>query len=164
MKLINAITIEKSATDVWKVMGNGFADIHVWASFFKDSQPTGEAKFDGIDFSGRNSIVETGENTHSLDVFDAENFVLSYTVTAGAPPFAEETGAEWALEVLDASNCKASITVNIELKEGIPAEKIAEVSKWLNHSSVQMLEEMKHYTETGNLHARKLGTAEAEKA
>ena len=164
MKVRNEIAIEKNVNDAWEVMGNGFAQIHVWASFFKDSKPTGESKFDGIDFSARNIVVEGGQNTHSLDVFDAVNHVLSYTVTSGAPPFADKAEAEWALEIIDESTCKASISVNMELKDIVPAEKAAEVSAWLNQSSANMLEEMKHYVETGNLHARKLGIQQTEKA
>lgn len=157
MKVRNEIVIKKSANEVWKVMGNGFAEIHLWASFFKDSKPSGASKFAGIDFSARDTIVEGGKNTHTLDVFDSENHVLSYTVTAGAPPFADKAEARWALETLDDSSCKASILVNMELKEMVPAEKAAEVSKWLSQSADNMLEEMKHYLETGNLHPRKSG-------
>ena len=152
----NEMVIERSANDVWKVMGNGFAQIHVWSSFFKDSKPTGESKFDGIDFSARDTLVQGGGNTHTLDVFDAENHVLSYTVTAGAPPFANKAEAEWALEIIDEHSCRASIDVKIELKDVVPAEKAKEVNAWLGKSSENMLEELKHYVETGNLHERKL--------
>ena len=158
MNVKNEIEIKKSAKDAWEVMGSGFAKIHVWASFFKDSKPAGEPKFAEIDFSAREVIVEGGENTHSLDVFDAENHVLSYTVTAGAPPFADKAEAQWALQIIDENTCKAYISVNMQLKDIVPTEKASEVSSWLNQSADNMLEEMKHYIETGELHERKLKT------
>jgi hypothetical protein len=158
MKVSTEIVIEKSANDAWKLMGNGFAQIHVWASFFKDSKPSGDSKFDGIDFSARDTAVEGGANTHTLDVFDTENHVLSYTVTAGAPPFADKAEAQWALETISENSCKASIEVNMQLKDMVPTEKSTEVNMWLTKSSNEMLEEMKHYLETGNLHERKLQT------
>jgi hypothetical protein len=64
----------------------------------------------------RDTVVEGGTNTHSLDLFDSKNLVLSYTVTAGTPPFAHKAGAEWALEIIDENTSKASITVNMDLK------------------------------------------------
>jgi hypothetical protein len=155
MNIRTEVIIEKNANDVWQVMGIQFDEIHVWASFFKGSKPSGENKFAGINFSARDTIVEGGTNTHSLDLFDAENFILSYTVTAGAPPFTNQAGAEWALEIIDEHTSKASITVNMELKDGIPEKKVSEVKSWLNKSSNDMLEDLKHYVETGNLHPRK---------
>jgi hypothetical protein len=155
MEIITKLTIEKNANDVWQVMGNQFDQIHIWASFFKDSNPSGEKKFNEIDFSARETVVEGGENTHSLDVFDSKNHILSYTVTAGAPPFADKAQAEWTLESVNEDSCTASITVNMELKDMIPEEKAAEVKGWLSKSSEGMLEELKYYLETGKLHPRK---------
>jgi hypothetical protein len=156
MEIITKLTIEKNTNEVWQIMGNQFDQIHIWASFFKDSKPSGKKKFNEIDFSARETVVEGGENTHSLDVFDSKNHTLSYTVTAGAPPFADKAQAEWALESTNEDSCTASITVNMELKEMVPEEKAAEVKHWLSKSSNEMLEEMKHFIETGNLHPRKL--------
>jgi len=155
MEIITKLTIEKNANDVWQVMGNQFDQIHIWASFFKDSKPSGEKKFNEIDFSARETVVEGGENSHSLDVFDSKNYILSYTVTVGAPPFADKAQAQWALESTNEHSCTASITVNMELKDMIPEEKAAEVKGWLSKSSEGMLEELKYYLETGKLHPRK---------
>tara|TARA_B100000795_G_scaffold201363_1_gene155085 strand:- start:915 stop:1391 length:477 start_codon:yes stop_codon:yes gene_type:complete len=156
MKVRNEIAIKMSTKKTWEVMGNQFDQIHIWASFFIDSKPVGEKKFNEITFSGRDVVVQNGENTHSLDVFDMKNYILSYTVTAGAPPFAEKAEAKWSLEVIDENNCRAIIDVIMELKNVLPEEKVTEVSMWLNKSSQDMLEEMKCYVETGKLHARKL--------
>ncbi|MFT6698918.1 MAG: hypothetical protein ACJAVD_000404 [Porticoccaceae bacterium] len=155
MNIRTEVIIEKNANDIWQVMGIQFDEIHVWASFFKDSKPAGENKFDGINFSARDTVVEGGTNTHSLDLFDSEKFILSYTVTAGAPPFANKVGAAWALEIINDHKSKASITINLELKDGIPEEKVSEVKIWLHSSSNDMLEDLKHYVETGRLHPRK---------
>jgi len=43
----------------------------------------------------------------------------------------------------------------MELKDAIPDKKVSEVKSWLNKSSNDMLEDLKHYIETGNLHPRK---------
>jgi hypothetical protein len=156
MKVRNEIIIEKNAQDTWKVMGNQFDQIHVWASFFIDSKPVGEKKFNEIALSGRDVVVQNGENTHSLDVFDSENHLLSYTVTAGAPPFANKAEAKWSLEVIEENKSRAIIEVNMQLKDALPEEKVSEVNMWLNKSSQDMLEEMKCYVETGKLHERKM--------
>ncbi|WP_296311267.1 hypothetical protein [Winogradskyella sp. UBA3174] len=155
MNIRTEVIIQKKANDIWQVIGIQFDKIHAWASFFKDSKPSGENKFDGINFSARDTVVEGGTNTHSLDLFDSEHYILSYTVTAGAPPFANKAGAEWALEIIDENTSKASITVKLELKEGITEEKVSEVKSWLHKSSNDMLEDLKHYVETGNLYPRK---------
>jgi hypothetical protein len=155
MNIRTEVIIEKNANDIWQVMGIQFDKIHIWSRFFKDSKPSGENKFDGINFSARDTVVVGGTNTHSLDLFDYENFILSYTVTAGAPPFAYKTGAAWAVEIINENKSKASITINLELKDGIPKEKVSEIKNWLHKSSKDMLEDLKHYVETGDLHPRK---------
>jgi hypothetical protein len=155
MKIRNEIVVEISTEKAWEIMGTRFAQIHIWASFFTDSKPVGEKKFNEINFSGRDVVVQNGKNTHSLDIFDTDNYTLSYTVTAGAPPFADKAEAKWSLEVIDPNTCKAVIDVTMQLKEGIPGEKVTEVSQWLSQSSENMLEEFKYYLETGNLHPRK---------
>ena len=38
----------------------------------------------------------------------------------------------------------------------VPVEKTVEIEKSLSESANDMLEELKHYTETGNPHPRKL--------
>jgi len=155
MEIKTHITINKSAIETWEVMGKQFANIHEWASFFISSKPSGESKFEGINYAARETVVLNGENTHTLDVFDNANHTLSYTVTAGAPPFADKASAEWSLESTGENTCQASITVFMELKEMVPAEKRTEVEMWLKKSSEEMLDDMKHYLETGNVHPRK---------
>jgi hypothetical protein len=155
MKVKNEVTIEKNVTDVWQVLGNEFDQIHVWASFFKDSKPAGEKKFHPINFSARDTVVDGKESTHSLDVFNAEDHLFSYTVTAGAPPFTDKAQAQWVLESKNNERCTVSITVHMELKEIIPKEKALEIKGWLSKSGDGMLEELKHYLETGKVHPRK---------
>ncbi|MFT4603275.1 MAG: hypothetical protein ACI857_003463 [Arenicella sp.] len=156
MKIRTEIKIEKNPKATWEIIGNQFGDIAKWASFFKSSKATGENKFEGINFSARDSVIQGEENTHSLYIFDSQNYILAYTVTAGAPPFADLVKAQWALESSDENSCTASIEVNVDLKDMVPEEKATEVTMWLTKSGNEMLEELKYYTETGNLHQRKL--------
>lgn len=154
MKIKTEITIQKNAGEAWEVMGNQFAQIDQWASFFKSSVPAGEAKFPELDYSERISELPSGQATHSLDTFDAQRHELSYTVTAGATPFSKLTRAIWAVEPTE-NGCIASIEVIIEPKMELPEEKAKEVTLFLTNTGNEMLEDFKHYVETGQPHPRK---------
>ena len=53
-------TIDKPISDVWEVMGNQFGNADLWSSNFKTSKPGGEAKFEGLDYSLRDTTTERG--------------------------------------------------------------------------------------------------------
>ncbi|MDG1333993.1 MAG: hypothetical protein P8P74_16775 [Crocinitomicaceae bacterium] len=50
-------TINKPVSEVWEVMGNQFGHAHLWSSNFQTSKPGGEAKFEGIDYSHRDTTT-----------------------------------------------------------------------------------------------------------
>ena len=54
------LPINKNAAEVWEVMGNQFADVHLWSTNFKASIAGGNSAFSGIDYSERITVTDRG--------------------------------------------------------------------------------------------------------
>ena len=111
MKVKNEVIVEKKIEDVWKVMGNQFAQVDVWCSNFKTSKPGGKAKFPGLDYSYRDTTTDRGQTIQELDVFDTNNHKLSYHITTGLPPVASKAVGNWWLKSLGDGKTKAIFIV-----------------------------------------------------
>jgi len=89
MKIKVELAINKSIQEVWEVMGNQYGYANIWSSNFKTSKPGGEAKFNGLEYSLRDTTTDRGNTIQELTAFDPEKYTLSYVITKGAPEIAE---------------------------------------------------------------------------
>ena len=110
------LIIEKNVEDVWEVMGNQFAQVHLWSTNFKDSKPSGRSKFSGIDYSERITETNRGETIQELDSFDSTTHTLAYHISKGAPSIANHASAVWSLKNNAANKTTVIIEFNMETK------------------------------------------------
>ena len=145
------VTINKSISDVWEVMGNQFAHAHLWSSNFQTSKPGGKAKFEGIDFSLRDTTTPNGNTIQELTAFDAKDYSLEYEITAGKPEIAKFVSSHWYLKETPEGTlvCMDSI---MEPKMDLPAEMEAKIQMGLTASFNQLANELKYYVENGEPH------------
>jgi len=97
MKIKVELKIKKTIQEVWEVMGNQFGYADKWTSNFKTSKPGGEAKFNGLDYSLRDTTTDRGNTIQELTAFDPNKYTLSYIISKGAPEIARMAGAKWSL-------------------------------------------------------------------
>ena len=151
MNIIVELSIEKPVAEVWEVMGNQFGYAHRWSSNFKTSKPGGEAKFEGISYSLRDTTTERGNTVQELTAFDATNHSLTYEITKGAPDIAKKAGATWSLEAKDNSTM-LHMDFIMEPKMPLNEEMETKIKTGLTASVTQLAQELKHYLEKGEPH------------
>lgn len=145
------VTIEKPIADVWEVMGNQFGEAHLWSSNFQTSKPGGEKKFEGIDYSLRDTTTPNGNTIQELRAFDANNFSFEYEITAGKPEIAKFVSSKWYLKET-AEGTVAHMDSVMEPKMELPAEMEAKIQMGLTASFNQLANELKYYVENGEAH------------
>ena len=155
MEIKVKVTINKSANDVWEVMGNQFGHAHVWSSNFITSKPGGEAKFDGLDYSLRDTTTERGNTIQELTAFDPASHSLAYEITAGAPEIAKRAASKWYI-VEEGGQSVVHMDSIMEAKMPLPEEMQAKLQMGLTASFQQLADELKYYVENGTPHPSKL--------
>lgn len=142
------VKIEKSIQDVWEVMGNQFAEAHIWSSNFITSKPGGEAKFEGLDYSLRDTTTERGNTIQELTTFDAKNYSLAYEITKGAPEIAKKAASKWYLKEEENVTVAYMDTI-MEPKMVLNEEMESKIQMGLTASFNQLALELKYYLENG---------------
>jgi hypothetical protein len=152
MKIKVELTINKSIQEVWEVMGNKFGYADKWSSNFKTSKPGGEAKFNGLDYSLRDTVTDRGNTIQELTAFDPNKYTLSYVITKGAPEIAKMAGADWSLISESKNVAMLSMDFIMEPKMPLNAEMETKLKMGLTASVKELAEELKFYLETGKPH------------
>jgi hypothetical protein len=156
MKITTETTINRSIGDVWEVMGNQFAQVHLWSSNFTSSKAGGQAQFPGLDYSHRDTITDRGQTIQQLDAFDSENHNLSYHITKGLPPIASNAVGNWSLKRLGDNKTKAVFEFEMKPKNLFLLMLTPIIKKKLRTASNIIGEDLKYYLEKETPHPRKL--------
>jgi hypothetical protein len=154
MNIKVALTIKKTIQEVWEVMGNQFGYADKWSSNFKTSKPGGEAKFNGLEYSLRDTTTERGNTIQELTAFDPVKYTLTYNITSGAPEIAKMAGAKWSLFTETKNSTMVSMEFIMEPKMPLTEEMETKLKMGLTKSVQELAEELKFYLETGKALAK----------
>jgi len=146
------LKINKGIQEIWEVMGNQYGHADKWSSNFKTSKPGGEAKFNGLDYSLRETTTDRGNTVQELTAFDPDKYKLSYVITRGAPEIAKLAGADWSLVSESENVSMVSMDFIMEPKMPLNAEMESKIKIGLTASVKELAEELKFYVETGKPH------------
>ena len=149
------LSIEKPIAEVWEVMGNQFGHAHLWSSNFKTSQPGGAPKFQGLDYSLRDTTTDRGNTVQELTAFDPKQYSLTYEISKGAPEIAKKAGATWSLSPNSSASTVLEMDFLMEPKIPLNEEMTAKIKGGLTASVTQLAEELKYYLEKGEPHPNK---------
>lgn len=150
------VIIEASIEDAWEVMGNQFAEPHIWSTNFLTSVPGGDPKLEGLAYRHRATTTENGDNWQELDAFDPATHSLSYHISKGVPPVAKSAVGHWKLTKLTDNKTQLNVDFFLETKGLLGFIMSPIVSKKVGQSSDELMEEFKYYLENGKPHPRKL--------
>lgn len=156
MRINIKLTIEKNIQDVWEIMGNQFGHAHLWSSNFISSQPGGAPKFDGLDYSLRDTTTGRGNTIQELTAFDPATFSFSYEITKGAPPIAKMAGASWSLVQASAGTTLLNMEFVMEPKMPLTEDMETKIRMGLTASVTELAHELKYYAEQGEPHPNKV--------
>ncbi|PCJ64873.1 MAG: hypothetical protein COA58_11405 [Bacteroidetes bacterium] len=147
--------IDKKIEDVWEIMGNQFAKVHVWCSNFKTSKPGGPSKFSGLNYSHRDTTTNRGQTIQELDKFDPDKYILSYHISKGIPPIAKTAIGNWSLKSLGENKTTVIIEFEVDPKNFIVSLLTPIIKKKLSTAAREIAEELKYYLENDKPHPRK---------
>ena len=146
MEVTQDIEVAASSDDVWSILSDEFGEISSWAARMLDSKADDSL----AELGGRHvTTVEYGPATETLYRRDAERRSLGYWVTGpNLPPPLSDVQTEWRVTERGANS-------SVELRFlGVvtPLEMQPMLEERLATGITPLLEELKHYAETGEPH------------
>ncbi len=146
-------TIAATADELWRVLGEEFAEVGRWASAVDTSAAiTGEGRA-GPDpaAAGRTcQVAGFGETEETLVLFDRQHRRLAYTATAQRiPSFVRGLRNEWSIDEIDPGTSEVTSHVTAEVT-GILGVVIAPLLRRKLSSTLRTsLEDLRAYAENG---------------
>lgn len=154
MKITTEIFINKPTLDVWEIVGNQFGSAHIWASALTHTEGSGRKMTEQVSENRTCDVKGMGRIREKLLEFDPNNFALTYEVTNGFPFFVERGINRWTMTPEGSSTRLQSVAeITIQGFVGMLMAPLMKMQmKRLMH---RLLEDLKHYVETGVPHPRK---------
>ena len=160
MELARSTTLNATLDQAWEVLGHQFTTIYHWASAVNHAEGHGNGQ-QQAPCDERSCSTTMGQLREKLVTFDPINYRLSYTAFEGLPFLFREGTNHWSLTDLGNGNIKVQSHVVFVWRSPLfrlmqPLLKI-KMSQFVN----VLLDDFKHYVETGRPHARKLQLQQA---
>lgn len=155
------VIVDRSAGEVWEVLGNQFTSPHLWATNFLTSKPGGDPKLPGLSYRHRATVTASGENWQELDSFDPSNYCLSYHISKGAPAIAAYASGRWKLTDLSEKSTKLNVEFVLQTKGLVGFLMSPIIGKKIGNASTKIVEEFQYYIENERAHPRKLAAQQA---
>jgi carbon monoxide dehydrogenase subunit G len=146
MEFRKQITINKSADDVWKIVGTDFNEVSDWSSFVitsnGDNPPAvGEARV--CDVNGMGQVVET------IYHFDADKRELAFTLEGSRNPFfMKRIENEWNVRSQSDGQSTVDLGVNIDLMTPFKQLMSGRLKKMMGKRADFLLNELKQHAES----------------
>lgn len=161
MKLTNKITIESSAAKVWEVLGRNFEKADEWMSTVpKSYAKQSEAVVEGAPVAGR--ICELTPKAdgpiadETITFYDEGKYVMHVNVVPrnGKLPV-QQNNLIMTVTPLNSTQSEVSWSSDLELKT-VGKLLYPVIKAGVKKSFDELLEELKHFVETGKPHPRKV--------
>lgn len=162
MKITTEIIISKPALTVWEIVGNQFGSAHIWASALTHTEGSGRKMTEQVCENRTCDIKGMGRISEKLLEFDSKNFALTYEVTNGFPFFVERGINRWTMTE-EGSSTRLQSVAEITT-QGFVGVLMAPLMKMqMTGLMHRLLEDLKHFVETGEPHPRKVTALASEK-
>ena len=160
MEIKRTATVNQSIEKVWEIMATDYTKVGEWTSQITFSKPNSEVKtkLDGAPAGGRVcSAPGFGDIKETITHFDEGEKYFRYQADISSMPFFVKGMANnWRFRSLGANKTQVDMKIELDLN-AFPGALMAPVMRsQLGKTSNIILEELKHYAETGEIHPRKL--------
>ena len=154
MHVTQHVDIAASADRLWSILDGEFGGISTWAARMLESNddPTlGE-------LGGRQVVtVEYGPATETIYLRDADDRAVGYHVTGPSlPPPMSNVRTEWRVSPTDGGNSRVTLTFLVDVD---PPEMQPMLEEALRAGITPLLDQLRHYAETGQPHPIKVEAA-----
>ena len=160
MEIKRSITVNQSLGRVWDIMATDYTKVGEWTSQITFSKPNSEVKtkFSGAPAGGRVcSAPGFGDIKETITHFDEADKYFRYQADISSMPFfVKGLANNWRFRSLGPEKTQVDMKIELELNT-FPGTLMAPVMRaQLGKTSNIILEELKYYAETGEIHPRKL--------
>ena len=154
MQIERQVTIDAPADEVWKVLAHRFGDVSKWASSVSRSTYEPSTSGDTVG-SERFCATSFGDLKETIVRYDEAGKSLSYRAE-GLPSVVTEGVNTWAVHPSGNNHSVVSMRAEMTLKPGIGLVVGPVMKLQLGKALGQVVDELKYYVETGQLHPRKI--------
>ncbi len=154
MNIKKEITVNKSIEKAWDVLGNQFGEAYQWASGLNHSNAYGKPQLEGATCNNRSCDTTQGKIEEVIRTFDPKNHMLEYEVIDGFPFFVDTGINKWKLTA-NGNTTKVNIDFNLKTKGLMGFIMNPMMKMQMNKLIGFVLEDFKHYVETGQPSPRK---------
>lgn len=154
MNIKKEIIVNKPIAQVWEVLGNQYGDAYKWASGLDQSEAVGLPKLEGAPCSQRTCQTNFGKITEAVRTYDETRYVLEYEVIKGFPGFIDSAVNNWQLKAAD-QGTKVIMDFNMTTKGFLGLLMGPLMKRQMNKVITKVLDDFKHYIETGEPSSRK---------
>ncbi|MDJ0753866.1 MAG: SRPBCC family protein [Ardenticatenaceae bacterium] len=153
MEVKRELTVNASAQTLWKILGEDYDRVGEWTSEVPTSKPNPDLP------EGQGRVCSTegfGDAKETITEFSPRDRVLAYTAEIEKMPFfVKEMGNRW--EVVPRGDKRALVKMHLKGRLlPVFAQLMGPVmKKQMAKSADTLLEELKYYAETGDIHPRK---------
>jgi len=154
MEIIKQININASFETVWNILFNDFERVGEWTTAVNNSVPNPDATpIDGTDIAGRICESPFGRTVENFIDFDERTNRFTYEVSSGLPFFVKHGQNTWQVTP-NGETTIVDMHMIMELNL-FPGKLMQPVMKrQMNQLVSDLLEELKYYAETGDIHPR----------
>lgn len=152
MNVRQQIKINAPASQLWHILAEDFDKISGWAATVLESGPNPQVP----EGEGRVCLTTFGKNTEVITHIDKTERTYTYAVTPEKRPFFLK-GIEntWTIKPIGNDRSEVSMNANVKLMPVIGLLIAPLMKRRMLKGFVSILEELKHYAETGEVHPRK---------
>ena len=156
MEVTKEIIVNQPIQAVWEVLGNQYTDAYKWARGLYHSQGSGSPTIEGATCSNRTCDTSFGRIQEEIKTFDSQNYILAYEVIKGFPGFIKQGINTWRLSKSDVGSTKVSMRFTAETKGFLGLVMGPMMKMQLNKGLGEVLNDFKHYVETGQQSPEKI--------
>jgi hypothetical protein len=164
MEINKTTTVNQSLDKVWEIMATDFTKVANWTSVVQASRNDDEitTRLEGAPVGGRVcTLPSSGEIEEAITHFDEREKYFRYQVDVSAmPPFVKNMANNLRFRSLGSEQTEVNTKYEIDLDASQDTSMAPMFIEQVSKSIDIVLEELKYYAETGNLHPRKVEALE----
>lgn len=146
------INIKAPASQLWRILAEEYDQISEWAAVVLESEPNPDV----AKGEGRLCVTTIGNNKETITHIDEQARTFTYAVVPEKSPFFLR-GLEnsWMIEPTSDNESIVSMRATVKLLPVFSQLVGPSMKRRMEKGFVKILEELKYYAETGQVHPRK---------
>jgi preprotein translocase subunit SecD len=147
-----SVVINVSADELWKIVGPGFEDAHLWATSVDHSTGTGDAQFEGATCDTRSCDLSAkgfDKVEERITKYDDQKMNLAYQITEGMPGFVVSASNDWTIVSAGPNQSKIIMQADFRVKGLMGSMMKGMMQKKIEKLIGVVLNDLQVYAETG---------------